>query len=177
MVNKVILIGNLGKDPEISYTTGGTAIAKTSLATTEKWKDRDGNQKDQTEWHNLVFWGKSAEIANQYLRKGSKVFVEGRIQYRTWEDNNGVKRNFTDIKVNNFQMLSPRTDGGGAPQQQSGGYQQKPQQQSAQKSGQNQAAPKQQTGPGETYYEPISNPGQQPPNNNFGSGEDDDLPF
>ncbi len=176
MVNKVILIGNLGKDPEISYTTSGTAIAKTSLATTEKWKDRDGNQKDQTEWHNLVFWGKSAEIANQYLRKGSKVYVEGRIQYRTWEDNNGVKRNFTDIKVNNFQMLSPRSDGGGAPQQQGGGYQQKPQQQQ-QQGGQNQGAQRQQSAPSEPHYEPISNPGQQPPNNNFGSGEDDDLPF
>ena len=101
MVNKVILIGNLGKDPEMSYTPSGVAVTKVSLATTKKWTSGSGEKREQTEWHNLVFWRKSAEIANEYLRKGSRIYVDGEITYRTWEGNDGQKRYATDIVVNN----------------------------------------------------------------------------
>ncbi|MBZ0266450.1 single-stranded DNA-binding protein [bacterium] len=115
MVNKVILIGNLGRDPELTYTQGGTAVCKVSLATTERFSS-DGEKKERTEWHNLVFWRRQAEIANEYLRKGSRIYVEGRISYRQWEDRDGNKRYGTDIVVQNMQMLSSRSSEGG------GGY-------------------------------------------------------
>ena len=85
-VNKVILIGNLGKDPEVKYTPQGTPVAKFSLATNERYKDKDGNWQDRTEWHNIVVWQRLAEIAGEYLKKGSKVYIEGRLQTRSWED-------------------------------------------------------------------------------------------
>jgi single-strand DNA-binding protein len=121
MVNKVILIGNLGRDPELTYTPSGVAVTKATLATTEKWKNKNGEKQESTQWHNLVFWQRSAEIANEYLSKGSQIYVEGSIQYRSWNGNDGQKRYATDIKVNNFQMLGK----GAEPKQenkQSGGY-------------------------------------------------------
>ncbi len=107
-VNKAILIGNLGSDPEVKYTPSGVPVANVSLATNESWTDRNGERQDRTEWHRLVFWRKLAEIVGQYLRKGSKVYVEGRIETRAWEDQNGQKRYTTEIVVNDMQMLDSR---------------------------------------------------------------------
>ena len=110
-VNKVILIGNLGGDPEVRYTPGGAAVANVNLATNESWNDREGQRQERTEWHRLVFWSKLAEIVGQYLKKGSKVYVEGRLQTRQWDDQSGQKRYTTEIVVNDMQMLDGRGDG------------------------------------------------------------------
>lgn len=112
MVNKVILIGNLGSDPEIRYTQSGTAVATLSVATTRKWKDRDGNMQDDTEWHRVVAWAKTAEFCNNYLKKGGKVYVEGRLQTRKWQDQSGNDRYTTEVIADNVQNLSPRQDSG-----------------------------------------------------------------
>ncbi|MCL5033585.1 MAG: single-stranded DNA-binding protein [Bacteroidetes bacterium] len=111
-VNKVILIGNLGKDPELRYAPSGAAVASFSLATNEQWKDQEGNPQERTTWHNLVVWGKLAEIAAEYLKKGRKVYIEGRLQYRDYEDKSGNKRYVTEIVVNDLVMLGSRQDGG-----------------------------------------------------------------
>ena len=96
-VNKVILVGNVGRDPELRYTQSGQPVASFSIATNERFKDRDGNWKDRTEWHRIVAWARLAEICGEYLRKGSQVYVEGRIQTRDWEDKEGNKRQTTEI--------------------------------------------------------------------------------
>lgn len=111
MYQKVILIGNLGSDPEVRYTTNSTAVANVSLATSKKWKDKDGEQQERTEWHSLVFWGKKAEVAGEYLHKGSKVFIEGELQTRDWEDKEGVKRYKTEVVVNEFKFLDAKKSG------------------------------------------------------------------
>ena len=111
-VNKVILIGNLGADPEVKYTPSGSAVANVNLATNESWTDRNGERQERTEWHRLVFWSKLAEIVGQYLRKGSKVYVEGRLQTRQWDDQSGQRRYTTEIVVNDMQMLDSRGEGG-----------------------------------------------------------------
>jgi len=108
MVNKVILIGNLGADPEIRYTANGTAVATLSLATSRKWKDRDGNMQDETEWHRVIAWAQRAEFCGNYLSKGSKVYVEGRLQTRKWKDQSGNDRYTTEIIADNVQNLTPR---------------------------------------------------------------------
>ena len=114
MVNKVFLIGNLGRDPEVRSTPSGQPVASFSVATSRRWKDRDGNRQEQTEWHNVVCWGKQAEVAGQYLAKGKQVFVEGRLQTRSWDDkNSGEKRYKTEVICENFQMLGSRQGGGG----------------------------------------------------------------
>lgn len=114
MVNKVFLLGNLGRDPEVRSTQSGQAVATLSLATSRRWRDKDGNNQEQTEWHSVVCWGRQAEVAGQYLNKGSKLFVEGRLQTRSWEDkNSGDKRYKTEIVCENFQMLGGRGGGGG----------------------------------------------------------------
>ena len=111
-LNKVMLIGNLGKDPELRYTTGGVAVASFSLATNETWKDQDGNQQERTEWHNIVAWRKLAEISGEYLKKGRKVYIEGRIQTRSYDDRNtGAKRYITEIVADNLILLDPRGAG------------------------------------------------------------------
>ncbi len=110
-VNKVILIGNLGKDPELRYTPGGQAVATFSLATGEKWRDKDGNMQDRTEWHNIVVWGRSAENAKEYLSKGRPVYIEGRIQTRSWDDKDGNKRYTTEIVAQRLQFLGGRDQG------------------------------------------------------------------
>ncbi len=107
-VNKVILIGNLGKDPEIRTTPQGTALARFSVATTSTWKDSSGARQERTEWHDVVAWEKLAQICGEYLHKGKMVYVEGSLQTRNWEDQNGQKRYKTEIKANNVVMLSPR---------------------------------------------------------------------
>ncbi|MFZ1977648.1 MAG: single-stranded DNA-binding protein [Bacteroidota bacterium] len=113
-INKVILIGNLGQDPELRYTSGGVAVATFSLATNENWKDQDGNAQEKTQWHNLVAWRKLAEICGEYLKKGSKVYIEGRLQYRNYDDKNGVKRYVTEIVIDQMLMLDSKGASSGA---------------------------------------------------------------
>ena len=113
-VNKVILIGRLGRDPETRYTGGGQAVANFSVATDESYKDKNGERQKRTEWHKIVVWGKQAEIAQQYLKKGSLIFIEGRIQSREWQDKEGQKRTSFEIVANNFRMLGGRAEGAAA---------------------------------------------------------------
>jgi len=110
-VNKVILVGNLGRDPEVRYTTGGAAVANFTVATTERWNDAaSGERKEKTEWHRIVVWGKQAEIAGEYLRKGRQVYIEGSLQTREWTDRDGNKRTTTEVRAQRFQMLGKAGD-------------------------------------------------------------------
>lgn len=104
-VNKVFLIGRLGADPEVRYAPSGSAVANFNLATNRSYKDKEGGVQEQTDWHKIVAWSRLAEFSKQYLHKGMRVYVEGRLQYREWQDQNGVKRYGTDIVVNDIQML------------------------------------------------------------------------
>lgn len=166
-INKVTLIGNLGQDPEVKYMPSGGAVTNLSIATTDSWKDKSsGEMRDKTEWHRVVFFNRLAEIAGEYLRKGSQVYIEGSLRTNSWEDN-GVKKYSTEIVAREMKMLgsraggdtqmSGRQQGGGAPQQ-NGGMQQQ---------GQGQAAAQ--------ASQPQQQPQQQAPQNfdNF----DDDIPF
>ncbi|MCJ7602306.1 MAG: single-stranded DNA-binding protein [Desulfobulbaceae bacterium] len=108
MINKAIIIGNLGADPEVRYTQSGTAVANFNVATTEKWKGQDGQMQEQTEWHRIVAFARLAEICGEYLSKGSKVYVEGRIQTRSWNDKDGNKRYTTEIVAKDMKMLDPK---------------------------------------------------------------------
>jgi len=111
-LNKVLLIGNLGKDPEVRYTGSGVPVATFSIATNESWQDQDGNTQERTEWHNIVAWRKLAEICHQYLRKGKKVYIEGRIQTRSYDDKNtGAKKYITEIVANSMIMLDSKDPG------------------------------------------------------------------
>ena len=112
-LNKVMLIGNLGRDPEVKATPSGQSVARFSVATTDTWKNQQGEKQSKTEWHNIVVWGKQAEIAEKYLRKGKQVLVEGRIQYREYTDQAGVKKTACDIRCDNFVMLGSDRDEGG----------------------------------------------------------------
>jgi single-strand DNA-binding protein len=114
-VNKVILVGNLGKDPETRYMPNGKAVTNFTVATSESWKDKQtGEQREQTEWHNIVMYDRLAEIAAEYLRKGSQVYLEGRLRTRKWQDKEGRDRYTTEINANEMQMLGSRAGGGGA---------------------------------------------------------------
>lgn len=113
-VNKVILIGNLGRDPEVRYMPSGDAIANLSVATTETWKDKAGEKQEATEWHRVVFFGKQAEICGQYLKKGSQIYVEGSLRTRKWQDKDGQDRYTTEIRGDRMQMLGGRAGGGTA---------------------------------------------------------------
>lgn len=147
-VNKVILIGNLGADPEVRYTPDGVPVVNFNLATSESWTDRNsGEKQERTEWHRLVLWRKLAEIAGQYLKKGSKIFVEGKLQTRSWEDQSGQKRYTTEVVVNDMQFLDSRSDGTGGGMGRDLGPASQPE-----------------------YESPPSSGGG-------GAGEDDDLPF
>ena len=112
-VNKVILIGNLGKDPEVRYMPSGDAITNITVATTDNWKDKNGEKQERTEWHRVAFFGKLAEIAGEYLKKGSQVYVEGRLQTRKWQDKEGQDRYTTEIVADKMQMLGSRGGGSG----------------------------------------------------------------
>jgi len=113
MVNKVILVGNLGRDPEMRSTQGGQPIASFSVATSRKFKDKEGNRQEQTEWHNVVCFGRQAEVAGQYLTKGKMIYVEGRLQTRSWDDKESGKKQYkTEIVCENFQMLGSRGESG-----------------------------------------------------------------
>jgi len=148
-INKVILVGNLGNDPEVRYANNGNAIANISVATSESWKDKNtGDQQEKTEWHRVVMFNRLGEIAGEYLKKGSKVYIEGKLQTRKWQDQSGNDRYTTEIVANEMQMLDSRGDS-------SGGYQ-------AQSAPQSQSdAPSQ------------AAPSQQAPSSDF----DDDIPF
>ena len=118
-VNKVILLGNLGKDPEVKYTPSGTPVGKITVATNERFKDKDGQWQDRTEWHNVVLWQRLAEIAGEYLKKGGKVYIEGKLQTRSWEDKqSGQKKYMTEIVANDLVLLGGRGESSG----ESGGY-------------------------------------------------------
>ena len=114
-LNKVMLIGNLGKDPEVRYTASGTAVASFSMATTDRIKNKNGEYEDRTEWHNIVLWQKQAEIAKEYLTKGKTVYIEGRLQTRKWQDRDGKDRWTTEIVGDRMQMLGPKGEGGNRP--------------------------------------------------------------
>lgn len=162
-VNKVILVGNLGNDPEQKSLPSGGAVTNISVATSESWKDKQtGQQQERTEWHRVVFFNRLAEIAGQYLSKGSKVYIEGALRTRKWQDQNGQDRYSTEIIASEMQMLDSRggdmqqAGGGGyqnnnyaqpAAQQQQGGYQQPPRQQAPQQQAPQQQAPQQQAAP------------------------------
>ncbi|WP_281177705.1 single-stranded DNA-binding protein [Endozoicomonas arenosclerae] len=200
-VNKVILIGNLGNDPDVRFSPNGSAVANLSVATSESWKDRNtGQPQEKTEWHRVVIFGKLAEIAQQFLRKGSKVYIEGKLQTRKWQDQSGQDKYTTEIVVDGFsgqlQMLDGRQEGMGAPagggefqpraaqqsapQQQYGSAPQQPMQQQAPA-----AAPQQQYGGAPQQQQPQSRPApqqqpqQQPQAAPAGGFDDfdDDIPF
>ncbi len=156
-INKAILIGNLGRDPQTRYTQGGAAVTNFSIATSESWKDRQtGEQQERTEWHNIVCFARLGEIAGEYLRKGSKVYIEGRLQTRKWQDKDGGDRYTTEIVANEMQMLDGRGDAGDASD-----------------------GPPRQTG----ARKPARNDAQAEPSydggatSDFGDDIDDDIPF
>ncbi|MFH7319745.1 single-stranded DNA-binding protein [Desulfurivibrio sp. D14AmB] len=113
MINKAILIGNLGADPEVRYTQSGDAVASFRIATTETWKKQDGSKEEQTEWHRIVAFKRLGEICGEYLSKGSRVYIEGRIQTRKWQDKDGAERYTTEIVAREMKMLSPKGGSGG----------------------------------------------------------------
>lgn len=150
-INKVILVGNLGKDPEVRYMPSGGAVANVTIATSESWKDKQtGEQKDRTEWHNVVFYNRLAEIAGEYLKKGSQCYIEGSLRTRKWQDKNGQDRYTTEIIASEMQMLGGRGGAGGGfdNAQQGGGSFNQPQGQAPQQGGgfNQQQAPQQQAG-------------------------------
>ncbi|MFZ6776663.1 single-stranded DNA-binding protein [Undibacterium sp. Ji83W] len=163
-VNKVIIVGNLGRDPETRYMPSGDAMTSITVATTDSWKDKSsGEKKEQTEWHRITFFGKLAEIAGQYLKKGSQVYVEGSLRTRKYTDKDGVEKYATDIKADSMQMLGSRQGmGGGAGMDDGGGYG---------GGGGGAPAPRPQAAPSQQRQAPASRPAP-----NF-SDMDDDIPF
>lgn len=111
MINKVILIGNLGADPELKYTPSGQAVANLRIATSKKWTDKQGQPQERTEWHRVIVWGKSGETAHRYLKKGSQVFIEGELQTRSWDDKDGKKRYSTEVVAQSMKFLGGKRDG------------------------------------------------------------------
>ena len=171
-INKVILVGNCGQDPDTKFTASGSAITNISIATSEAWKDKQtGENQERTEWHRVVFFNRLAEIAGEYLRKGSKVYVEGKLQTRKWQDQSGQDRYTTEIVANEMQMLDSR-GGEYSPQAQGGGYQQAPQQAAAPQGGG--YAPNQPAAQAPQNSKPNTPPAQPPAGmDSF----DDDIPF
>lgn len=169
-VNKVILVGNIGQDPEIKYMPSGEAVANLSLATSETWKDKQtGQPQERTEWHRVVFFNRLAEIVGEYVKKGSKLYIEGQLRTRKWQDQSGQDRYTTEIVAKEMQMLDSQPAQG----QQQGGYQQQPQQQ--QRPQQQQQRPQ----GGQSGYQQQSQPArppQQQPAQGF-DNFDDDIPF
>ena len=120
-VNKVLLIGNLGRDPEVRFTSNGKAVARFSIATSEVWSDTEGSRQERTEWHNIVVWGKQAETCGQYLSKGRQVYIEGQLRTRTYDDKDGVKKYITEITAQRVQFLGSGSGGGGGGGSRGGG--------------------------------------------------------
>lgn len=172
MINKVILIGNVGQDPEVRYTgdaSNGAKVATLRLATTERYKDRNGNLQEHTEWHSVVVWRNTADVVEKYVRKGSQIYVEGRLRTRSWDDQNGNKRYATEIVADTLQLLGRKPEG------QQGGYQPygaQPQQQYQQQPYQPQPSYQQQPSYGQQQYaQPVQPAAPQV------SEPEDDLPF
>ena len=176
-LNKVMLIGNVGRDPEIRYldgnnpNQGATKVAQFTLATTERYRDRNGELRENTEWHNIVAWRNSADVAEKFIRRGTQLYIEGKLRTRSWTDQTGNKRYTTEVAVDNLQLLGKRNDGQGGPQGsdqgQAGGYQQQSYQQ-----------------PRPSFQQPVQQPVQQPrpaPQEpmdiSLGDNPTDDLPF
>lgn len=156
-VNKVILVGNLGNDPEVRYMPNGNAVANLSLATSESWKDQQGQLQERTEWHRLTMYKRLAEIAGEYLKKGSQIYIDGKLQTRKWTDNNGQDKYTTEIIVDQMQMLGGGNNNGGQASQ--GGYQQQRPQQN---------------------HQPQKQGGQRranPPANNYSQSPESDFDF
>ena len=177
-INKVILVGNLGNDPDVKYTQSGMAITRISLATTSVRKDKDGNQQERTEWHRVVFFGKLGEIAGEYLRKGSQVYVEGEIRYDKFTGQDGVEKYTTDIVANEMQMLGGRGEGGGGGGGGYGGGERPQRQQAPRPQGGGGGYGNQDQGGGYGQRPQRQAPAQQqpapPPMDDFA---DDDIPF
>jgi len=180
-INKVILVGNLGGDPEVRYMPSGNAVTNVTLATSESWKDKQsGQMQERTEWHRVVFFNKLAEIAGEYLRKGSQVYVEGSLRTRKWQDQGGQDRYTTEIVASEMQMLGGRGGAGGGDynQDMGGGYSQQPQQSRPQRP---QQAPQQggyQQPPQQGGYQQPQQASQQPQQPAPGFDDfDDDIPF
>lgn len=172
-INKVIVVGNLGNDPEVRYLPNGNAVANISIATSESWKDQQGQQQERTEWHRVTMYRRLAEIAGEYLKKGSQVFIEGKLQTRKWQDQQGNDRYTTEIIADNMQMLGGRNDGGQQGGGQQGGYNQSRGQQP--QGGYNQ--PAQQNNYQQKPQQP-NQPQQQAPNMSEPDIDfDDDIPF
>ncbi len=138
-INKAIIIGRLGADPDMRYTPSGTAVANFRVATNNATKDQDGNWTDQTEWHHVVAFGRTAEVAGEYLKKGKLVYIEGRLQTRNWEDQNGTKHYKTEIITNSLQLLGSRSDGPSSQKQDDRDTSEEQEQQSAPDTAENQA--------------------------------------
>ena len=173
MINKVILIGNVGQDPEIRYTgdvNNGTKVATLRVATTERYRDRNGNLQEHTEWHSIVVWRNTADVVEKYVKKGTQVYIEGRLRTRSWDDQNGNKRYVTEIVADTLQLLGRRPEGQG---QQQGGYQTPGQQQTYQ-----QPAYQQQPYQQQPYQQqPYQQPAQPQARPMVEEQPDDDLPF
>lgn len=168
-INKVILVGNLGQDPETRYMPSGNAVTNISIATSESWKDKQtGEQQERTEWHRVAFFNRLAEIAGEYLKKGSKVYVEGSLRTRKWQGQDGQDRYTTEVIATEMQMLDSRGEmgGGGGYQQQDGGYQQQNQSQNRPPQGGNQYGGQQGGGQPQQSAPPMDN-----------AMLDDDIPF
>ena len=162
MINKVILIGNVGQDPEVRYTgdaSNGAKVATIRLATTERYRDRNGNLQEHTEWHSVVVWRNTADVVEKYVRKGSQLYIEGRIRTRSWDDQTGNKRYTTEIMADTLQILGRKQDSQQGYAQPQGGYQTQPQ------SSYQQPA----------YQQPVQQPAT--PQNIADNGPEDDLPF
>lgn len=169
-VNKVILVGNVGQDPEVRYMPNGNAVANLSLATSESWKDQSGQLQERTEWHRLTMYRRLAEVAGEYLKKGSQIYVEGKLQTRKWQDQQGQDRYTTEVIVDQMQMLGGRTG------QSEGGYQQQPQRQPAQQP-QNQGFNQGGGQPGGNYNQAPQNQNAPKPMSEPDFDFDDDIPF
>ncbi|MFA0195699.1 single-stranded DNA-binding protein [Vibrio artabrorum] len=176
-VNKVILVGNLGNDPEIRYMPNGSAVANITIATSESWRDKaTGEQREKTEWHRVALFGKLAEVAGEYLRKGSQVYIEGQLQTRKWQDQSGQDRYTTEVVVQGFngvmQMLGGRAQGGMGNNQQQGGWGQPQQPQQPQQQQYSAPAQQQQKAPQQSAPQPAQPQYNEPP-----MDFDDDIPF
>lgn len=172
-VNKVILVGNLGKDPEVRYTPGGSAVANVTIATSDQWKDKQtGENQERTEWHRVVFFNRLAEIVSEYVKKGQQIYIEGRLQTRKWQDQSGQDRYTTEIVANEMQMLGGRGGGGGGldqgMDQSQNQYQNQNQQRQAPQGQPQQGGGRQQQAPAQTTA-----PAQAGGFDDF----DDDIPF
>jgi single-strand DNA-binding protein len=158
-VNKAIVVGNLGKDPEVRYTAGGQPVGNFTVATNDRWTDKSGQTQERTEWHRIVVWGKQAENCGQYLKKGRSVYVEGRIQTREWTNKEGQKQYTTEIVANQVQFLGARGEGGGRPEDFGG------------------PPPAEFEAGGPGGGSPGPGPGPGPDASGGGKGGDDDIPF